>query len=411
MTPYTRHHCRCAPSIRDIFRRVLEVDDVTDDSDFFDAGGDSLLATRVLSAVAREFGVELTFDDFVLAPTPGRLAAQVASRLREGRGRRRRARRADRRRPSWPRRRATSSCWRPATGSAAAPTASRSRRASGSTRARRTSASGTPRCRPDRDLGLKTMPTGMDGRQPVPARPEEGGTTRHGRFPPLNAVALGDMFDLLDELVRTVDPDAPWLTPGADELDRLTAAEWADTHLHREDARLFFPLFLGEMMAADPADVSMLHMAFYLRSGGGIRYLNAFEGGAQDSRVDGGAHQVCELLAERLPAGTVRLGEPVHAIDEDRRAASPCTASRRRATPTRWSWRCRRCSPTAIDLTPALPRRGRRRGPGAAARSRCTSSTPSRSGAATACPAGRSTPTARCCPPWTTRRTTAPSAC
>ena len=29
------------------------------------------MATRVLSAVARDYGVELSFDDFVLAPTPG----------------------------------------------------------------------------------------------------------------------------------------------------------------------------------------------------------------------------------------------------------------------------------------------------------------------------------------------------
>ena len=69
----------CVPSIRDVFRRVLEVDVITDDTDFFEVGGDSLLATRVLSAIARELGVELTFDDFVIAPTPGALATQVES--------------------------------------------------------------------------------------------------------------------------------------------------------------------------------------------------------------------------------------------------------------------------------------------------------------------------------------------
>lgn len=69
----------CVPSIRDVFRRVLETDDVADDTDFFEAGGDSLLATRVLSAIARELEVELTFDDFVIAPTPGALATQVES--------------------------------------------------------------------------------------------------------------------------------------------------------------------------------------------------------------------------------------------------------------------------------------------------------------------------------------------
>src|SRR5262249_51915604 len=98
--------------------------------------------------------------------------------------------------------------------------------------------------------------------------------------------------------------------------DTTTAAEWAEQHLTHPDARLFFPLFLGEMMAADPAEVSVLHMAFYLRSGGGIRYLNAFEGGAQQDRIAGGAHQACERLAERLD-GRVRLGEPALAVHQD----------------------------------------------------------------------------------------------
>jgi acyl carrier protein len=65
------------PTMIEIFRRVLEVDDVTDTSDFFEAGGDSLLATRVLSAIAHEYDVELTFDDFVIAPSPDALAHLV----------------------------------------------------------------------------------------------------------------------------------------------------------------------------------------------------------------------------------------------------------------------------------------------------------------------------------------------
>ncbi|MGB3441411.1 MAG: acyl carrier protein [Actinophytocola sp.] len=70
-------------SVQDIFRRVLETGGVdaaiNGDSDFFALGGDSLLATRVLSAVARTHGVELTFDDFVAAPTPDALAKRIAS--------------------------------------------------------------------------------------------------------------------------------------------------------------------------------------------------------------------------------------------------------------------------------------------------------------------------------------------
>ncbi|WP_405020774.1 acyl carrier protein [Kitasatospora sp. NBC_00070] len=66
-------------SVVAIFRRVLESTEVAPDSDFFLLGGDSLIATRVLSAIARGHGVELTFDDFVLAPTPQGLADRIAA--------------------------------------------------------------------------------------------------------------------------------------------------------------------------------------------------------------------------------------------------------------------------------------------------------------------------------------------
>jgi hypothetical protein len=64
--------------VAEVWRQVLELDRVGRDDDFFDLGGDSLLATRVLSAVAREAGVELTFADFVRGPTPAGLARTIA---------------------------------------------------------------------------------------------------------------------------------------------------------------------------------------------------------------------------------------------------------------------------------------------------------------------------------------------
>jgi monoamine oxidase len=164
-------------------------------------------------------------------------------------------------------------------------------------------------------LGLKTVPTTMLGASRFLLTGSGGASSRDGRFPPLSAVAIGDLFDRLDELTSTMPKHAPWLHPQASTLDKLTAAQWADENLAHADARLFFPLFLGEMMAADPAAISVLHMAFYLRSGGGTRYLNAFEGGAQSDRVDGGAHQVSEQLAAMLPE-PVLLSEPVRSIHQ-----------------------------------------------------------------------------------------------
>lgn len=66
-------------AVSDIFSRVLEVPDVGAESDFFDLGGDSLLATRVLSRIAHASGVELTFEDFLAAPTPATLATMVGT--------------------------------------------------------------------------------------------------------------------------------------------------------------------------------------------------------------------------------------------------------------------------------------------------------------------------------------------
>lgn len=140
--------------------------------------------------------------------------------------------------------------------------------------------------------------------------------TTASRMPPLNAVALGGLFDRLEDLVGQVRPDAPWQSPGAGHLDRLSAARWlADEDLH-PDAQAFFPLFIGEMMAADPSAISVLHMAFYLRSGGGLRFLNAFEGGAQQWRVEGGAHRLCQVLAGQL-GDRVRFDHQVLEIDQD----------------------------------------------------------------------------------------------
>lgn len=67
-----------ADHIVHIFRRVLNTPEVNASSDFFELGGDSLLATRVLSAIARDFGTELSYDDFVENPSPEGLFAKVA---------------------------------------------------------------------------------------------------------------------------------------------------------------------------------------------------------------------------------------------------------------------------------------------------------------------------------------------
>lgn len=166
-----------------------------------------------------------------------------------------------------------------------------------------------------RIVGLETVPIVMRGRSTFELR--DAITHDSRRFPPLNAVALGDMFERLEELSSSVDLNSPWI---AERYDNMSAKEWADANLKHSDAALFFPLFLGEMMAACPESVSALHVGFYLKSGGGMRYLNAFEGGAQESRIAPHAQEVSVRLARALK--DVRLNSRVFKVDQDARGVT-----------------------------------------------------------------------------------------
>lgn len=71
-----------AEDVSEIFQRVLELPHVDVDSNFFELGGDSLLAIRVLSAIARDCGIELSFGDFIDAPTPTALNLKIEDSVR-----------------------------------------------------------------------------------------------------------------------------------------------------------------------------------------------------------------------------------------------------------------------------------------------------------------------------------------
>lgn len=66
-----------AARVTAIWQRILEIDDVGPEEDFFDLGGHSLLAMDVIAAVEEEFHVRLAVRDFFARPTVNGLLASV----------------------------------------------------------------------------------------------------------------------------------------------------------------------------------------------------------------------------------------------------------------------------------------------------------------------------------------------
>ncbi|MCA2205361.1 phosphopantetheine-binding protein [Streptomyces griseoincarnatus] len=68
-----------ADSVRAIWCRELEVDDIAADDDFFTLGGQSVIMFRIQDAFIEELGVEVPMDQMFLNPTVASISAYIES--------------------------------------------------------------------------------------------------------------------------------------------------------------------------------------------------------------------------------------------------------------------------------------------------------------------------------------------
>jgi monoamine oxidase len=165
------------------------------------------------------------------------------------------------------------------------------------------------------ELGLTTFPTYGGDRQHLTER--DGRLSRYrGTIPRANPVTLAEVgvaLARLDRLAAKVDPASPWSAPDAPKWDRITAATWIRRNLRGRGARRMLELAIQAVWAAEPEEVSMLHLLFYISSAGSTSALLDTEGGAQESRVEGGTQLISIRMAEAL-TDPVRLDTPVRAV-------------------------------------------------------------------------------------------------
>jgi monoamine oxidase len=164
------------------------------------------------------------------------------------------------------------------------------------------------------ELGLETFPTYSAGRNIF----ERGGRLGHysGTIPRANPVGLAEVgvaMKRLNLMAAKVPPEAPWRAPKAERWDSETFASWMSRNVRTGAARDILRLAIIGVWAAEPRDVSLLHVLFYIRSAGSLEILTDTEGGAQQDRVVGGSQLISLRMAEALGTA-IELSAPVRAL-------------------------------------------------------------------------------------------------
>lgn len=166
------------------------------------------------------------------------------------------------------------------------------------------------------ELGLSTFKTFNTGKL-VDFR---GGRRSEyaGRIPPgafLGAVEAQVAIMRLNSMAADVPLDKPWTAPKAAEWDSETFQSWIDGNLFSDNGRALLQLAIESVFSAQPRDLSLLGVLFYIRSAGSLENLINTEGGAQDSRIVGGSQRIALGMAEALGSERILLNAPVLRID------------------------------------------------------------------------------------------------
>ena len=129
-----------------------------------------------------------------------------------------------------------------------------------------------------RELGLRTFKTYNSGASLALI---DGAVQRYdGILPGLDEASgldLAQAVEKLEALAASIPLEAPWTHPDAAELDRMTYAAWIDATAATAGGRWALKFMAPSVFSVDASELSILHVAFYFGSCGGVDILTSTE--------------------------------------------------------------------------------------------------------------------------------------
>ncbi len=169
------------------------------------------------------------------------------------------------------------------------------------------------------ELGLGTYPTYTDGDQIISLGGKttrlKSGDNALSVLPVEVALEVTEVLGKLETMSRNLDLEAPYHHPRALFWDSQTLASWLEQNTCYPDTAAYLQLEIKGLFAAEASDVSLLHVLFTLKSGGGFCNLVNVKGGAQQDRILGGSQLVAEGMAKAL-GDRVILSSPVKRLEQ-----------------------------------------------------------------------------------------------
>jgi monoamine oxidase len=136
------------------------------------------------------------------------------------------------------------------------------------------------------------------------------------RLSPAALLNMGRIQVALDKLAKTVDVDAPWNSPRAEELDAISLEEWLDRKRARSTTRAMLTIVTKVEWGCQPSDVSLLHVLRTIRAFGGFDSMLDAEGGMQEARYLETTQEIAIRYAALL-GDRVHTSAPVRRITQD----------------------------------------------------------------------------------------------